>query len=190
MALTRLRSGACALAAAAALAPLAACAQTKPGGAKPSQGPPPGASASLPGAEARGEAKPGPAVAWNQAAVAKLAADLAKSCVALYDEYYDELGMNPQLGSGDAADRFRLKYKLQRIEEQTAALAGALAAGKGREETTPQVEDIGELADDASELLARIFVQIPLQQRIDAARALWVQLLPYYGMRPRAGAQL
>jgi hypothetical protein len=150
-----IRPAACALAAALLVAPLAAVAATPP-------------------------------KAWDQAAVARLAADLAKAAVAIYDEYYDEQGVGGQsgIGSGDAADGFRLQYKLRRIEEQTGALAGALAAGKGRDETTPLVEDVGELADDLREILQRMFVEIPLQQRVDAARAIWVQLLPYYGLTP------
>ncbi len=125
---------------------------------------------------------------WDQAAVAKLAADLAKACVGMYDEWYDEQGVGgqSQIGSGDSAENFGLQYKLRRIEEQTQSLAGALAAGKGKNQTTHQVEDIGELADDLREILQRMFIQIPLQQRVDAARAIWVQILPYYGIAPPA----
>jgi hypothetical protein len=123
---------------------------------------------------------------WDQAAVAKLASDLAKACTHLYDEFYSEQGIDPHIASGDEADRFRLKYKLQRIEEQAFSLSAALAAGKGRAETTPSVEDLGELSRDARELLSRMFVEIPLTKRIDAARAIWVQLLPYYGIVPPA----
>ena len=123
---------------------------------------------------------------WDQAAVAKLGADLAKATVGLYDEYYDEQGVGGQseLGSGDSVENYALRFKLRRIEEQAEALAGALAAGKGRTQTTHQVEDLGELADDVRELLERMFVLIPLQQRIAAVRALWVQILPYYGFAP------
>ena len=134
-------------------------------------------------AQTRTQPKP-----WDQAAVANLAVDLAKACVGLYDEYYAEQGVGgqSQIGSGDAADNYRLQFKLRRIEEQTESLAGALAAGKGKTQTTHQVEDIGELADDLREILQRMFVQIPLQQRVDAARAIWVQILPYYGIAPPA----
>jgi hypothetical protein len=83
-----------------------------------------------------------------------------------------------------ARESYRLKYILRRIEESTKQLAGALAAGKGRDETTPEVEDIGILARDARVQLARMFVQSPLQARIDTARDLWRQLLPYYGLTP------
>jgi hypothetical protein len=133
------------------------------------------------------QAQPKP---WDQAAVAKLAADLAKACVGLYDEYYDEQGVGgqSQIGSGDSVENQTLRFKLRRIEEQSESLAGALAAGKGRTQTTHQVEDIGELADDVREILQRMFVQIPLQQRVDAARAIWVQILPYYGIAPPAAA--
>jgi len=126
--------------------------------------------------------------AWDQAAVAKLGADLAKSCIGLYDEYYDEQGVGGQSdpGSGDSPENWSLGYKLRRIEEQTESLAGALAAGKGKNQTMHQVEDIGELADDIRVILQRMFVQIPLQKRLDDARAIWLQILPYYGIAPPA----
>lgn len=128
-----------------------------------------------------------PAAAWDQATVARLAAELAKSCVALYDEYYKTPGSGGGLiGTGQAEDSFQLKYKLRRLEEQSQSLAGALAAGKGRAETTPYVEDLGELARDARVLLSRIYVQSPLQARIDAARDSWAKLAPYYGIAPPA----
>ena len=120
--------------------------------------------------------------AWDQAAAAKLGAELAKACIAVYDEFYAEQGLNAKLGSGDSADAFRLKHKLQRLEEDSQGLAGALAAGKGRNATLPRVEEIGVLARDLRVLLARMFVMAPLQQRVDAARAIWVELLPYYGI--------
>jgi hypothetical protein len=46
------------------------------------------------------------------------------------------------------------------------------------------VEDIGMLARDARVRLQRMFVQSPLQARIDTARGIWRQLLPYYGITP------
>jgi len=131
------------------------------------------------------EQAPAPATPWDQAAVTGLAGQLAKACDALYDEYYRTPGSSGgQIGTGQAQESYRLKYKLRRIEESSQALAGALAAGKGREETTPQVEDLGELARDARVLLSRMFVQSPLQARLDTARGLWRQMLPYYGITP------
>ena len=125
-----------------------------------------------------------PAKPWDQAAVAQLAAELAKDCTHLYDEWYREQGIDPKIGSGDEGERFRLEYKLRRIEEQTLSLSSQLAAGTGRAETTPSVEDIGELARDARVILSQMFVELPLSKRIDAARAVWAQLLPYYGIAP------
>ena len=129
-----------------------------------------------------------PPAPWDQAAVTKLGADLAKATVGLYDEYYDEQGVGGQSdpGSGDSPENWSLGYKLRRIEEQTESLAGALAAGKGKNQTMHQVEDIVELADDIRVILQRMFVQIPLQKRLDAARAIWLQILPYYGIAPPA----
>ena len=40
------------------------------------------------------------------------------------------------------------------------------------------------LARDARVELQRIYVQSPLQKRIDTARGIWRQLLPYYGIAP------
>jgi hypothetical protein len=40
------------------------------------------------------------------------------------------------------------------------------------------------LARDARRLLLGMFVQSPLQAKIDAARGFWRQLLPYYGIAP------
>ena len=126
-----------------------------------------------------------PTQAWDQSAVTTLAGQLAKECVALYDEYYKTPGSSGgQIGSGSAKDSFDLKYKLRRLEEQSQELAGALAAGKGREETTPPMEDLGEVARDVRVLLSHMFVQSPLQARIDTARGIWRQLLPYYGITP------
>jgi hypothetical protein len=143
----------------------------------------PAVSHAAPAALPAAQAKP-----WDQAAVAKLAAELAKDCTHLYDEWYREQGIDPKIGSGDEVQRFQLEYKLRRIEEQTMSLSSNLAAGKGRAETTPSVEDIGELADDSRVILSQMYVEHPLQQRIAAARAIWLQLVPYYGVPPVAGA--
>ena len=124
------------------------------------------------------------AKAWDQAAVEKLATELAKACVAIYDEFYAEQGINAKLGSGDSLDAYRLKQKLERLEEESQGLAGALAAGRGRERTVTRVDDIGVLSRDLRVLLARMYVMEPLQQRLDAARRIWLEILPYYGIAP------
>lgn len=128
---------------------------------------------------------PAPTQAWDQAAVTSLAGQLAKQCIELYDAYYKMPGSSGgQIASGSAKDSFDLKYKLRRLEEQSQDLAGGLAAGKGREETTPDMEDIGEVARDVRVLLSHIFVQSPLQAHINAARDIWLKLMPYYGITP------
>jgi hypothetical protein len=124
-----------------------------------------------------------PAKAWDQAAVTALAGQLAKACDALYDEYYKTPGSSGgAVGTGQSKASYRLKHVLRRIDEATKQLAGALAAGQGRDETEPQVEDIGMLARDARQQLSRMYVQSPLQARIDTARGLWQQLAAYYGL--------
>jgi hypothetical protein len=122
---------------------------------------------------------------WDQAAVAKLASDLAKACESLYEEYYnEEAGTDSAVGSAEGGDVFKLRFKLERIHDDAIGLAGRLAAGQGREKTLPYVEHLGELVADLGVILPRVFVQLPLQQRLEAARAIWVQLLPYYGITP------
>jgi len=129
-----------------------------------------------------------PATPWDQAAVTKLAGELANNCRALYDEFYKMPGSGGGfIASGQAEDTYKLKYKLRRLEEQSQDLAGSLAAGKGRAETTPDMEDLGALARDTRVLLSHIYVQSPLQARIDAARDTWLALMPYYGIEPPEG---
>jgi hypothetical protein len=128
---------------------------------------------------------PAPTTAWDQAAVTSLAGQLAKASVELYDEYYKTPGSSGgQIGTGQAEDAYKLKHKLRRLEEQSQDLAGALAAGKGRAETLPAVEDLGELARDVRVLLSHMYVQSPLQARIDTAHDLWLKLMPFYGINP------
>ena len=125
-----------------------------------------------------------PTKPWDQAAVTDLAGQLAKACDAVWVSVLDNMPNLGQVGSGDAADTSRLQYKTRRIREQAMALEGALKAGQGRKETLPQVEDIGEQADDLRVILQRMFVQQPLPQKLAAARTIWWQLLPYYGIKP------
>ena len=124
-----------------------------------------------------------PTKTWDQAAVTNLAEQLAKAADAGWVSvlYMPNLG---QVGSGDAADTDRLQYKTRRIREQAMGLEGALKAGKGRKETLPQVEDIGEQADDLRIILERMMVEQPIKEKAVAARKIWVQLLPYYGIKP------
>jgi hypothetical protein len=126
-----------------------------------------------------------PTVAWDQAAVTSLGGELATACVALYNEYYRTPGSSGgQIGTGESQDAIRLKQKLRRLQEQSQDLAGGLASGKGRVDTLPDMEDIGELARDIRVLLQRMFIQSPLQARIDQARSVWLKLMPYYGIQP------
>jgi hypothetical protein len=130
-----------------------------------------------------------PTKAWDQAAVTGLAEQLAKQTNEVWEQvlYLPNLG---QVGSGDAADTSRLQYKTRRIREQAMALSGALQAGKSRQETLPQVEDLGEQADDLRIIVQRMFVQHPIQQKLAEARSTWWQMLPYYGIKPPPAIQL
>jgi hypothetical protein len=142
------------------------------------------ACASGPSAPPAGEVTK-PTLAWDQATVTNLGGELAKSCVALFNEYYRTPGSSGgQIGAGESEDSIRLKQKLRRLQGQSQELADALAAGKGRIDTLPDMEDIGELARDIRVLLQRMFIQSPLQARIDEARGIWLKLMPYYGIQP------
>jgi hypothetical protein len=138
-----------------------------------------GASAALLAAPAARSADP----AWDRAKVTQIAEQLAKACDQLYVEYL-KTPNEGQVGTGDALDSDELGMKLRRLQEQTRGLAGRLAGGKGQAETKDMVKDVGELADDIRVLLAETFTEQPLIERVDAARDVWRQLLPYYGMTP------
>ena len=161
-----------------ALGLVAACASSS-GGSKAASNP----------ANTVGWTSVAPTKAWDQAAVTGLAEQLAKQTNELWEQvlYLPNLG---QVGSGDSADTSRLQYKTRRIREQSMALSGALQAGKGRQDTQPQVEDLGEQADDLRIIVQRMYVQAPVQQKLAEARATWWQLLPYYGIKPPPGLPL
>jgi hypothetical protein len=126
--------------------------------------------------------QPHPTKEWNQAEVTALAQQLAQAAQKVYTAYLDTSGPGLEIGSGQAVDSMRLNNDLQILQQMTAALAGALEKGKGRIETTPQFEDIGEKARDGKMLLGFLFEQDQLIQSIDAARAIWIKLQPYYGV--------
>jgi hypothetical protein len=75
----------------------------------------------------------------------------------------------------------QMRDDLRMIRNETAHLARELEAGKGREETLSSFRRIGMLVRDAQRLAPRLFIQEPVQQRIDTARKHWDQLQPYYG---------
>lgn len=126
--------------------------------------------------------QPAPTKAWDQAAVTGLAQQLAQAADQLYSAYFDMPGSAGQVGSGDAVDASRLENDLQVLQEMTHGLAGALKKGRNRVQTTPQFEDIGEKARDARVLAAFLFEESPVIDRAEAARKIWMQLQPYYGV--------
>jgi hypothetical protein len=130
-----------------------------------------------------------PTKAWDQAAVTSLAAQLAKESDAAWVSVLDLPNLG-QVGTGDAADSSRLQYKTRRIREQAMGLSAALTAGQGRKETLPQVEDLGEQADDLRIIVQRMFMDDSVKQKLATARATWWQLLPYYGIKPPPGLTL
>ena len=162
------------IAAVLALGLLAGCASSG-GGSNPKGSPNPAATV--------GWTSTAPTKAWDQAAVTALAAQLAKQTNEVWEQVLSLPNLG-QVGTGDAADTSRLQYKTRRIREQAMGLSAATKAGQGRKETLPQVEDLGEQADDLRIILQRMFVQHPLQQKLAEARATWWQLLPYYGIKP------
>jgi hypothetical protein len=126
--------------------------------------------------------KPAPTKTWDQAAVTSLAQQLAQKVNQVYNAYYAMPGSGGQVGSGDAVDTNRLENTLIVLQQMTQGLAGQLAKGKGRVETTGQFEDIGEKARDAEVLFSFMYQEDPIVQTAREARAVWKQLQPYYGV--------
>ena len=116
--------------------------------------------------------------AWDQARATAIAQQLADAADAW------ELAVREQpggaVGSGDAQEEFGLAGKARALREQTRALAGHLAAGKGHDETRNLYRDVKELADDTAEIAQRAELDEPTMDAWAKVADLQRQLAPYY----------
>jgi len=117
-------------------------------------------------------------VAWDQAKVREIAAQLVRSTQDLYDTFY----MEPvaAVGSVQFGDYYRLKHVIRSMKTEAAELAEELGRGSGRDETLPSYESLMELVRKGRELAARNPATESLKQKASNVRQLLNQLGPYY----------
>ncbi len=124
-----------------------------------------------------------PTKPWDQAAMTTLSADLAKASEALYTEYWDEQGGEVgSYGSGQGDLGQQLKQQLDEFKNRSQVLTVGLSKGKGRAETQAEVAHMGEQTRYIQDTLRQMFLLEQFDEKLQAARAIWVQMLPYYGM--------
>ncbi|UCE85394.1 MAG: hypothetical protein JSU66_13780 [Deltaproteobacteria bacterium] len=140
-------------------------------------------SAALAQTEPAAEAAPqAETMEWDQVQATSIARQLADAVKDLRAAFRRE--GPPGREQMQSRAHHQMRDDLRMIRNETAFLARELEAGKGRDETTPAFRRIGMLVRDAQRLAPRLFIQEPVQQKIDVARTYWDQLQPYYGETP------
>ena len=115
---------------------------------------------------------------WDQTRVTEIAQQLAKAC----DAWRLALREQPseQIGSGDAFDEFGLLQKAQVLHEQSGALAGHLAEGKGHDETRDLYRALREVVDDTDVQAQQAELEEPTLDAWAQVADLMRQIAPYY----------
>lgn len=78
----------------------------------------------------------------------------------------------------------RLQQNAVALQQQSAALAAHLQAGKGFADTVDSYGDLRELMDDADEGVDQSFLEKPTQSAWAKLSGLMTQITPYYDHRP------
>ena len=115
---------------------------------------------------------------WDQAKVTALASQLADAANELYSTFYKQ--GPPPVGSGQGESYRKLKQEVQDIQDESKQLAGALAKGRGREETRNDYRDLMENVRDAREQARRVFSTEDVGNAATKVRDLLNQISPYY----------
>ncbi len=117
---------------------------------------------------------------WDQARVTEIAQELAGAVKDLREAVRREVPSTPgRLQQGRA--QYALSDALRLLKSETRYLAAQLKDGKGRDETFLVYKRIDSLRQQAAENARKMMILQPTLDRIDAARKIWVQLVPYYG---------
>lgn len=112
---------------------------------------------------------------WDGPRVTSIAKQLAGACDAWLEAVREEPG---------AAE---LEPSARRLQEQSRALAGHLAAGKGHDETRDEYRTLKESLDDSEEIARRAPLEEPLLAAWAKVADLQRQIAPYYD--PKAASQ-
>jgi hypothetical protein len=119
---------------------------------------------------------------WDQAKVTELGNQLAVTG----NDWWQALRDQPEsdtLGSGDSQVYDSMLRESRVMQEQSAALAGHLEAGKGRADTLDMYKSLKEMADDTEVDEERTFLEAPAIATWKKFKGLMDQLAPYYGTR-------
>lgn len=117
--------------------------------------------------------------AWDQAAVASLAADLAKATRALKNTLRRDPGLADAAAMGDR-NAVGFWEAIDGLERSARLLAKRTKAGKGRDETLPIARKIRAFVRDAEQHGARILTTAFMQEKIAPVEDLLSRLEPYY----------
>lgn len=97
---------------------------------------------------------------WDQARATGIAQQLASAC----DDFEQAVRKQPgidQVGAGSAGEGFGLGQQARMLREQSQALAGHLAKGKGHDDTRNEWRSLKEVADDVEESAQRSELDAP-----------------------------
>lgn len=122
---------------------------------------------------------------WDQARVTKVAQELA----AASDAWQQAVRRQPgeQIGSGAAQQEFGLVQKAQLLKEQSQALAGHLAKGKGHDETRNYYRSLKEVVDDIEVQAQQAELDEPTMDAWAKVADLLRQIAPYYDPKADSG---
>jgi len=118
------------------------------------------------------------AAEWDQAAVTKIAKELADATGDLRDSV--RRGSPPPPGSSQRRVHFKAMDDLRVIQSSINSLSRQLEGGAGRDETFPTFQRIRTLRNDISELAGRADITEPTLGKLEAAGGFLQQLEPYY----------
>ena len=116
--------------------------------------------------------------AWDQVRVSELAGEFAQAAGEVKATLRRE--GNPSVASMQARAHHELVDQVRLVEREAKHLASELTAGRNHDETFSIYRRIQSLVRSAQSNARKLYVKAPVQEKIDAARAILDQLEPFY----------
>lgn len=123
-----------------------------------------------------------PQQAWDQAKVTELGKQLAAATDELWNTFRRQ--PRPTVGQGQANSFFRLQQQLRAIRSEARSLSRSLERGAGHDETLPSFESMMQTIRVAQDNARRVFSNVEVREKADAARAVLNQMTPFYQADP------
>jgi hypothetical protein len=117
-------------------------------------------------------------VGWNQERVTVLAAQLHDTFAGLRDEARKAQG-------GHSWNQYLVLDTLSLLDREAGRLHRELAAGKGRDETSPIMARIASLRHDCALAMRKTHIAKPVLEKLADARSILHEMAPYYGFDPK-----